>query len=110
MKTLVCVSVFVTVLFQTSCTVTVTEGDFHFSLEAVKALGALMSAEEDSSKQEVKQVEVETAAVCSHPDLPEDFKPLCLREDAGAALARLAAIASDVDPCEICESVACTGC
>ncbi|KAM6982474.1 guanylin-like [Tautogolabrus adspersus] len=110
MKTLVCVSVVFTVLFQMSCTVTVTEGDFHFSLEAVKALGSLMTAEEDSSKQEVKLVEVKTAAVCSHPDLPEDFKPLCLREDAGASLNRLAAVATNSDACEICESVACTGC
>ncbi|XP_041656260.1 guanylate cyclase activator 2B-like [Cheilinus undulatus] len=103
MKTVVRVSVFLTVLIQLSRAVTVKEGDFEFSLESVKALGALMTSDEVSAEQDLE-------AVCSHPDLPRDFKPLCLRYDPGAALARLADVASHPDDCEICVSVACYGC
>ncbi len=48
-----------------------------------------MTADDASAEQELQLVEAKAAAVCSHPALPEDFKPLCLRKDAGAALARL---------------------
>ncbi|XP_051282071.1 guanylate cyclase activator 2B-like [Dicentrarchus labrax] len=109
MKTAVCLSVFLMVLFQLSRAVTVMEGDLEFSLESVKALGALITRDVASAKQELQLVEVKAAAVCSHPALPKDFKALCLRKDAGASLARLALVASHYDACEICESVACTG-
>ncbi|CAJ1055194.1 guanylin-like [Xyrichtys novacula] len=110
MKTLVCLSIFLTVFLQLSSTVTVTEGDFQFSLESVKALGALMNGVGSSADQKLQAMVVKAAAVCSHPDLPEDFKPLCLRKDAGESLARLADVASNADVCEICQYVACTGC
>ncbi|XP_070765757.1 guanylin-like [Enoplosus armatus] len=110
MKTTTCVSAVLIVLFQLSRAVTVTEGDLRFSLDSVKALGALMTADDASAEQEFQLVEAKAAAVCSHPALPKDFKPLCLRTDAGAALARLALVAANSDACEICESVACIGC
>ncbi|KAG8002386.1 Guanylin [Nibea albiflora] len=110
MKTTVCVSVFLIGLFQLSTAVTVTEGDFQFSLESVKALGALMTGDDSSAEQALRLLEAKGAALCSHPALPEDFKPLCLRKDAGASLARLVLVAARSDACELCESVACTGC
>ncbi|XP_037629087.1 guanylin-like [Sebastes umbrosus] len=106
MKTIICVSVLLIVLCRSSSAVTVTEGDFHFSLESVKALRTLMTGDDE----ELRLVEAKAAAVCSHPALPEDFRALCLRKDAGASLARLALVATHADACEICESVACTGC
>ncbi|XP_078026502.1 uncharacterized protein LOC144464186 [Epinephelus lanceolatus] len=87
MKTTICVFVLLIVLFWASSTVT--EGDFHYSLELVKALGALMTGDDASAKQELQLVDAKAAAVCSHPALPADFKLLCLRKDAGASLARL---------------------
>ncbi|KAM9350305.1 guanylin-like [Symphorus nematophorus] len=108
MKSTVCVAVLLVVLFQLSAAVTVTEGDFQFSLESVKALGALMSG--DAAEQVLQQVEAKAATVCSNPALPAEFKPLCLRRDAGVSLARLAMVAARSNACEICESVACTGC
>nr|ACQ58787.1 Guanylin precursor [Anoplopoma fimbria] len=110
MKTTICVSVLLMVLCQSLSAVAVTEGDFHFSLESVKALGALMAGEDAPVEQELQLVEAKAAAVCSHPALPQDFRPVCLRTDAGASLARLALVASEPDACEICESVACAGC
>uniref|UniRef100_UPI0037E884FF guanylin-like n=1 Tax=Semicossyphus pulcher TaxID=241346 RepID=UPI0037E884FF len=110
MKTIICVSACLAVLFQLSSAVTVTEGDLQFSLESVKALGALMKGDDASAERELRLVESKAAAVCSHPHLPEDIKPLCLRDDAAASLARLAVIASNADACEICKFVACTGC
>ncbi|XP_075933427.1 guanylin-like [Anarhichas minor] len=98
------------VLCKSSSAVTVTEGDLHFSLESVKALGALIAGDDSAAEKELQLVEAKAAAVCSHPALPQDFRPLCLRTNAGASLARLALVASHSDACEICESVACTGC
>ncbi|KAI3357335.1 hypothetical protein L3Q82_015480, partial [Scortum barcoo] len=86
------------------------DGDFQFSLDSVKALGALMGVDDALFEQEVRLVEANAAAVCSHPALPEDFKPLCLRRDSGAVLARLALVAVHSDVCDICASAACTGC
>ncbi|KAG7519866.1 beta-lactamase-like 1 [Solea senegalensis] len=110
MRTVVCLSLFFIVCWQLSTAVTVKEGDFHFSLESVKALGALVTADDASVKHELQLLEAKAAAVCSHPDLPEDFKPLCLRKDAGASLVRLVLLAAHSDDCEICKFVACTGC
>ncbi|XP_034393200.1 guanylate cyclase activator 2B-like [Cyclopterus lumpus] len=110
MKTTIWVLVLLVVVCKSSSAVTVTEADFHFSLEAVKALGALMTGDDAPAEQELQLVEARAAAVCSHPALPQDFRPLCLRTDAGASLARLALVAWHSDACEICESVACTGC
>ncbi|AWP09188.1 Guanylin [Scophthalmus maximus] len=110
MRTTICVSVFLTVLCQLTSAVTVMEGDFDFSLESVRALGALMTGDDASAEHELRLLEAKAAAMCSHPALPKDFKPLCLRKDAGASLARQVLVASHSDACEICESVACTGC
>ncbi|KAM3872223.1 guanylin-like [Diretmus argenteus] len=109
MKTSVCVSVLLVALCQLSSAVTVTEGEFRFSLESVKELGVLMRRDDASAKQDVL-VEPDATAVCSNPSLPQEFKALCQGRDAGAALARLASVAVHSDACEICESVACTGC
>lgn len=48
-----------------------------------------MTGDDSSAEQALRLMEAKTAALCSHPALPEDFKPLCLRKDAGASLARL---------------------
>lgn len=61
------------------------EGDSQFPLESVKALGVLMNRDDPSAEQEP----LKAAAVCSNPDLPKDFKPLCVREDAAESLTRL---------------------
>ncbi|XP_059189525.1 guanylin-like [Centropristis striata] len=110
MKTTICVSLLLVALSRPSSAVTVKEGEFQFSLEAVKALGAVMAADDPAAEQNLLLVEAKAAAVCSHPALPEDFRPLCLRRDAGASLARLAFVAIHASACEICESVACPGC
>ncbi|XP_029995412.1 guanylate cyclase activator 2B-like [Sphaeramia orbicularis] len=108
MKTAVCI--FLVALLQLSSSVIVTEGDYNFSLEAVKELGTLISEDDASAVHELQRLEAKVAAVCFHPALPQVFKPLCQRRDAGTALARLAFVAVRSDACEICESVACTGC
>uniref|UniRef100_A0A672ZW08 Guanylate cyclase activator 2B n=1 Tax=Sphaeramia orbicularis TaxID=375764 RepID=A0A672ZW08_9TELE len=65
------------------------EGDYNFSLEAVKELGTLISEDDASAVHELQRLEAKVAAVCFHPALPQVFKPLCQRRDAGTALARL---------------------
>ncbi|XP_016891135.1 guanylin-like isoform X2 [Cynoglossus semilaevis] len=112
MRTITCVSLFLLVFRHLSCTVIVKEGDFQFSLDSVKALGHLLKGEhhEASTKQELHLLEDKAVALCSHPALPGEFKPLCLRKDGGASLARLILISNHPDDCEICVTVACTGC
>ncbi|XP_028266796.1 guanylin-like [Parambassis ranga] len=110
MKTIISVSVFIVVLIQLSSAVVVKEGNFHLSLDSVKALGALMTAQDTSAEQDLRLMEAKATALCSHPALPEDFRPLCLRKDAGASLVRLGVVAAHIDACEICEYAACTGC
>ncbi|KAF7654996.1 hypothetical protein LDENG_00062260 [Lucifuga dentata] len=110
MKTTIFLWGFLLALCQLSRAVTVTEGEFSFSLEAVKDLAVLMNGGDALAETFLQQLEARAADVCSNPALPDDFRPLCLRKDAGASLARLAFVASDSDACEICESVACTGC
>lgn len=51
-----------------------------------------MTGDDASAEHELRLLEAKAAAMCSHPALPKDFKPLCLRKDAGASLARLGKI------------------
>ncbi|XP_071783452.1 guanylin-like [Centroberyx gerrardi] len=110
MKTTICISLLLVALCQLSSAVTVTEGDYKFSLQSVKKLGALMNGNEASAEQNLHLVEAKAMAVCANPSLPKEFEPLCQDKDAGASLTRLAFVAAHSDACEICESVACTGC
>ncbi|KAM9855163.1 guanylin-like [Aulostomus maculatus] len=110
MKTSISVSVILAVVCQLSGAVVVREGEYHFSLESVKELAALMNGGDEAVEKELHLFEAKAAAVCSHPELPDNFKPLCQGQDAGAALSRLVMVATHSDACEICESVACTGC
>merc|ERR1712168_455017 len=87
---------------QVSSAVTVTEGEYTFSLESVKELGALMKSK--AVKQNLAR------DVRANPALPKDFIPICQNKDAGLSLTRLAFVAVNADSCEICEFVACTGC
>ncbi|XP_068589417.1 guanylin-like [Cebidichthys violaceus] len=96
MKTTICVLVLLIVLCKSSSAVTVT--------------GALITGDDAAAEKELQLVEAKAAAVCSHPALSQDFRPLCLTTNARASLARLALVASHSYACEICESVACTGC
>ncbi|CAL8324220.1 unnamed protein product [Merluccius merluccius] len=117
MKCVIAVALAATVLHVASCLhpVTVSEGGYTFSLEAVKVLWQAL--------EEVKYWEANSDAalpsstsqshmltVCSHPALPDDFRPLCQDPNAEEAFANLENLATMSNSCEICESVACTGC
>ncbi|KAM4609745.1 guanylin-like [Polymixia lowei] len=107
MKATMFISLLLAALCQLSCAVTVTEGEYKFSLESVKELGVLMNGDDVSANH---NLQTRAAAACANPSLPKDFQPLCQGKDAGVSLARLALVAAYSDACEICESVACTGC
>ncbi|XP_056131286.1 guanylate cyclase activator 2B-like [Lampris incognitus] len=109
MKTITCLSLLV-VLCQQAVAVTVTEGPYKFSLASVKELGQLMAREGVLGKDSLPLAEAKVQAVCAEPDLPTEFRPLCQSKDAGVSLNRLAFVAANSDACELCESVACTGC
>ncbi|KAG7276507.1 hypothetical protein CRUP_021287 [Coryphaenoides rupestris] len=95
--------------------VTVLEGDYTFSLEDVKVLwhvlGELKSGEATGNAGRSSRLsQSHTPAVCSHPALPDTFRPLCQDPNAEQAFANLENLATRSDSCEICESVACFGC
>lgn len=71
------------------------EGDFQFPLESVKALRTLFTEDEASAEPSLQELESKAAALCSHPELPAEFRSVCVRSDAGASMARLG---KDVPP------------
>ncbi|KAM4613828.1 guanylin-like [Polymixia lowei] len=86
--------------------VQVQEGEFSFSLEAVRKLQELT----DRSRTDKQNPRLRTGAVsvCADPGLPQEFLPLCEQRGATMSLSRLAMVPLDV--CEICAFAACTGC
>ncbi|KAJ3586863.1 hypothetical protein NHX12_013255 [Muraenolepis orangiensis] len=110
---IIAVAVVVTILQVAS--VTVSEGEYTFSLEAVKML---WQALEEAKYREVRGNEGRSSsasqshmpAVCSDPALPADFIPLCQDPNAEQAFANLENLATMSLTCELCKSAACTGC
>ncbi|KAJ8391183.1 hypothetical protein AAFF_G00096120 [Aldrovandia affinis] len=92
----------------------VTDGDFSFSLEAVKILKSLLQASASSTPNPPN---IGMPAVCANPSLPVEFLAVCQGEAAGVVFERLGALSyvkvdiiTPPDPCEICANAACTGC
>ncbi|KAJ8360463.1 hypothetical protein SKAU_G00169880 [Synaphobranchus kaupii] len=94
-------------LLRESQSVWVTEGDLRFPLEAVKVLKNLLHANAMSTALPPSDG---SPAVCSNPNLPAEFLPVCEKEGASVLFTRLVDIITPPDPCEICANVACTGC
>ncbi|XP_041129107.1 guanylin-like [Polyodon spathula] len=85
--------------------VVVKDGDFTFSLEAVKKLKDLMDG------VVLKRSRMSSSAVlCTNPALPEEFRAVCQSTDASMVFSRLRTVADHEDICEICAMAACTGC
>ncbi|XP_056130816.1 guanylin-like [Lampris incognitus] len=87
--------------------VQVQEGEFSFSLEAVKKLQELTGSSGEMEKLN-PQHRTSPMSVCFDPLLPQVFLPLCQQPGAALSLSKLAMI--PVDVCEICSFAACTGC
>uniref|UniRef100_A0A8C0ZDL7 Guanylate cyclase activator 2B n=1 Tax=Cyanistes caeruleus TaxID=156563 RepID=A0A8C0ZDL7_CYACU len=85
----------------------VQDGDLKFPLESVKKLKELM----DGSRHINPRMRVPMASYspCQEKHLPEEFQPVCKREDAPMVFRRLSLAAED-DLCEICANAACAGC
>ncbi|MGH0118326.1 UNVERIFIED_CONTAM: hypothetical protein FKN15_048562 [Acipenser sinensis] len=81
------------------------DGDFTFSLEAVKKLKDLMDGVQLKSSRMSS-----SALLCANPALPEEFKAVCQSTGAGMVFSRLETVADHADICEICAMAACTGC
>ncbi|KAK6477451.1 guanylin-like [Huso huso] len=103
LATIVCFST----LSMLSEAVVVKDGEFTFSLEAVKKLKDLMDRGIRKSSRIAK---TSSEVVCANPALPGEFRAVCQRTDAGMVFSRLATVASHPDVCEICAYAACTGC
>ncbi|XP_003212380.1 guanylin-like [Meleagris gallopavo] len=95
-------------LVHSSQAVYVQDGNLTFSLESVKKLKELM----DENRVINPRVVVSKAGYspCQDKDLPEEFQPVCKREDAPMIFERLYLIAGKADLCEICANAACSGC
>ncbi|KAM3878407.1 guanylin-like [Diretmus argenteus] len=87
--------------------VQVQEGEFSFSLEAVRKLQELTGSSSVTGKQNPR-LRTSTVSVCADPALPQEFLPLCVQKGSTMSLSRLAMVPLDV--CEICAFAACTGC
>ncbi|KAK6477450.1 guanylin-like [Huso huso] len=88
-----------------SGSVKVVDGDFTFSLEAVKKLKDLMDGVQLKSSRMSS-----SAVLCANPALPEEFRAVCQSTGAGMVFSRLETVADHADICEICAMAACTGC
>ncbi|XP_042335812.1 guanylin [Sceloporus undulatus] len=86
--------------------VTVKVGDFSFPLESVKQLKYLQDAAPKSPRLRFNK----SLYVCANPQLPAEFKPLCASPKANSLVRQLDGIAREVQICEICANVACSGC
>ncbi|NWX40442.1 GUC2A protein, partial [Steatornis caripensis] len=84
------------------------DGELKFSLESVKKLKELM----DENRHINPRMLVSKASYspCDEKDLPEEFQPVCKREDAPVIFERLNMAVEDPDLCEICANAACAGC
>uniref|UniRef100_A0A3Q0RTM6 Guanylate cyclase activator 2B n=1 Tax=Amphilophus citrinellus TaxID=61819 RepID=A0A3Q0RTM6_AMPCI len=80
-------------------------GDRRFPLEAVKQLKKIVALDDNVGRH----LDTNTVrAVCANPLLPQVFRPVCQRDEAGAVFSNL--LATDMNECEICANPACTGC
>ncbi|XP_040441942.1 guanylin-like [Falco naumanni] len=109
MKGFLCFTVLaVLLLVHGSQAVYVQDGDMKFSLESVKKLKELMDETRHASPRMV--VSKTSYSPCDEKDLPEEFQPVCKREDASMVFERLNLAVRDADLCEICANAACAGC
>ncbi|XP_015738300.1 guanylin-like [Coturnix japonica] len=98
-------------LVHNSQEVYVQDGNFRFSLESVKKLKELMDESRViNPRMVVSKASKAGYSPCQDKDLPEEFQPVCKREDAPMIFKRLYLVASDADLCEICANAACSGC
>ncbi|GAB0198632.1 guanylin-like [Grus japonensis] len=84
------------------------DGDLKFSLESVKKLKELM--DENKSINPRMVVSMASYSPCDEKNLPEEFQPVCKREDASMIFERLSLAVREADLCEICANAACAGC
>ncbi|NWR78599.1 GUC2A protein, partial [Centropus unirufus] len=84
------------------------DGDWKFSLESVKKLKALMDKNSHVNPRMV--LSKASYSPCDEEDLPEEFQPVCKKEDAPAIFERLNVVAGEAYLCEICANAACAGC
>ncbi|NWH79349.1 GUC2A protein, partial [Piaya cayana] len=84
------------------------DGDWKFPLESVKKLKTLM---DENSRVNPRMVVARARySPCDEKDLPEEFQPVCQREDAPAIFERLSLAVREDYLCEICANAACAGC
>ncbi|NXC36120.1 GUC2A protein, partial [Campylorhamphus procurvoides] len=83
------------------------DGDLKFPLESVKKLKELLATNSPVNPRVL--LPMATHSLCHEKSLPEEFQPVCKREDALKIFQRLSLAAED-DLCEICANAACAGC
>nr|XP_005512460.1 guanylin [Columba livia] len=98
----------VLLLVHSSQEVYVQDGDLKFSLESVKKLKELMDENRHTNPRMV--VSMAGYSPCDEKSLPEEFQPVCKREDAAMIFERLCVAVREADLCEICANAACAGC
>ncbi|NWR07711.1 GUC2A protein, partial [Paradoxornis webbianus] len=90
----------------------VQDGDLKFPLESVKKLKELMNGNRHINPRMMVPMAHGVSlgySPCQEKHLPEEFRPVCKREDAPLIFRRLSLAAED-DLCEICANAACAGC
>ncbi|MEE6482494.1 hypothetical protein FKM82_013255 [Ascaphus truei] len=94
--------------------VIVKDEDLYFPLEAIKKLKVILDQKATMSDSAVKAIPHKNiaalATVCTHPELPKEFVPVCEGPSAMAVFARLEQIADNIDQCDVCAYAACSGC
>ncbi|NXU85718.1 GUC2A protein, partial [Xiphorhynchus elegans] len=83
------------------------DGDLKFPLESVKKLKELLGRNSPVNPRVL--LPMAPHSLCQEKSLPEEFWPVCKREDAPKIFQRLSLAAED-DLCEICANAACAGC
>ncbi|XP_054857005.1 guanylin [Eublepharis macularius] len=83
--------------------VTVKVGDYSFPLESVKKLKELSA--EPAARSSHNAINL-----CNSPKLTEEFHSICASPKSGPLLRKLGAIAENIEICEICANIACSGC
>ncbi|XP_075046602.1 guanylin-like [Mixophyes fleayi] len=78
-------------------------GKFTYTLESVLRL-------KDVLEREDMDLEVSAGKICHSSDLPEEFHPVCVEDDASDIFIKLVEAANNFDECEICAHPACPGC
>nr|XP_008263691.1 guanylate cyclase activator 2B [Oryctolagus cuniculus] len=96
------VAVVLLVLLHSTQSVYIQYQGFKVQLESVKKLSDLEGYQMTHSSKSPQP------AVCHHPALPLDLRPICALQEAASIFDTLRHIA--VDDCELCVNVACTGC